>query len=182
VKHPARVRKIAREQFGYTQLWPGQEEAIVSVLQGRDTLAAMPPKSGKSAIYEVPALMLPGPTVVVSPFPAVPRHSVNHAEANGVDAGIRYLTAAEFDRDTLSSLRSARPSLFVVEEAHCISEGGQGSRPDYRMLGEIIAELGRPVVVALTSTSHLDVRTEIIHGLRMRDPVVIVRGWAGQAG
>jgi ATP-dependent DNA helicase RecQ len=202
VKHPARVRKIARERFGFEELRPGQEEAIVSILEGHDTLAVMPTGSGKSAIYQVPALMMPGPTVVVSPLIALQRDQLESisaqemAPAAVVNSVIReserreafddlkrdleflFLAPEQFNKqETIDRVRAARPSLFVVDEAHCISEWGHDFRPDYLRLGKIVEAVGRPVIVALTATANPAVRDEIVERLGMRDPRVIVRGF-----
>lgn len=173
MRHPARVRKIARERFGYTQLWPGQEEAMVSVLEGHDTLVAMPSGSGKSAVYRVPALMLPGPTVVVSPFVATHDDS---PDAPIDELPFLFLNVAQLDQETIDRIRSVRPSLFVVEEAQCISAGTENFLPAYLTLGEVIAAVGRPLVVALTAAANPAVRTEIISRLGMRNTAVVVRG------
>ena len=182
---------------------PGQEEAIKSVLDGRDTLAVMPTGSGKSAIYELAGARLPGATVVVSPLIALQRDQVE--TINGLDLGAAALvnstlktverreTFAQFEAGALEFLFlapeqlandevrarvvAAKPSLFVVDEAHCVSEWGHDFRPDYLRLGEIIEELGHPTVLALTATAAPPVRAEIVERLRMRDANMIVEGF-----
>jgi ATP-dependent DNA helicase RecQ len=174
VRNPARVRKIARERLGYTQLRPGQEEAIVAVLEGRDTLVAMPPGCGKSAAWRVPALMLPGPTVVVSPLVAMRR---DPAEAISDELTFLFLGIAQLNEAAIERIRSARPSLFVVDQAQCVCSGAEGFLPDYLALGTVIAKVGRPLVVALTATANPAIRMEIISRLGMRNTAVIVRGF-----
>lgn len=199
----APARKVARECFGYEQLRAGQEEALRSVLEGRDTLVVMPTGSGKSAIYQIAALLVSGPTVVVSPLIALQRDQVGGLErqdAGGaavVNSFVRvterrevfedleegnveflFLAPEQFNReDVLETLRAAGPSLFVVDEAHCISEWGHDFRPDYLRLGTVIEALGHPRVLALTATAAPDVRAEIVERLGMRRPRIIVRGF-----
>jgi ATP-dependent DNA helicase RecQ len=174
VRNPARVRKIARERLGYTQLWPGQEEAMVAVLEGRDTLVAMPAGCGKSVAWRVPALMLPGPTVVVSPFAAVPNDS---ADAISDELTFLFLGIGQLDEAAVERIRSARPSLFVVDQAQRICAGTEEFLPGYLALSTVIASVGRPLVVALTAAANPAVRMEIISRLGMRNTAVVVRGF-----
>lgn len=196
------IQRIAQEELGYEQLRPGQEEVIQSILRGQDTLAVMPTGAGKSAIYQIGGLQLPGPTIVVSPLIALQRDQVEAlsdviggaAMLNAsIAAGRRreileqlhagkleflFLAPEQFQNDEMvEQLRAAKPSLFVVDEAHCISEWGYGFRPDYLRLGAMIEALGRPTVLALTATASPPVREEIVAHLGMRDPCVIVRGF-----
>jgi len=177
---------------------------MTSLLAGRDTLTVMPTGAGKSAIYQVPAVLLDGPTVVVSPLIALQRDQVTRldaAAAGGAVAanstlGARRSAAALSDvrageaeflflapeqlakPEVVEEVAAARPSLFVVDEAHCVSSWGHDFRPDYLRLGAVIAALGHPPVCALTATASPPVREEILERLGMRDPHVIVRGFA----
>jgi ATP-dependent DNA helicase RecQ len=199
----AHIQRIARRRFGIDAFRPGQKEAIRSVLASRDTLAVMPTGSGKSLIYQVSAVVLRGPTVVVSPLIALQRDqavTLSERDVGGaavVNSAIRaaerrdafsdleegeleflFLAPEQLKRDEVRArLREAAPSLFVVDEAHCISEWGHDFRPDYLALGAVIDALGHPPVLALTATASLPVREEIIEHLGMRDPTVIVRGF-----
>jgi len=197
------IRAAARTELGYEDLRPGQAEAVRALLEGRDTLAVMPTGSGKSAIYQLAGLLLGGPTVVVSPLIALQRDQIDALEENEQVAAAelnstlterrRELTLEAVEQrgldflflapeqfaaeDTLPRLREAEPALFVVDEAHCISEWGHDFRPDYLRLGAVIDELGRPPVLALTATAAPTVRAEIVERLRLDDPCVIVRGF-----
>jgi len=197
------VNRAAQELLGYEQLRPGQEEAITAVLHGPDTLAVMPTGSGKSAIYQIAGALIPGATIVVSPLIALQRDQVEAIA--GMDAGRAALVnsalpasertealdefaegAAEFlflapeqfaNEETFARVQASKPSLFVVDEAHCISEWGHDFRPEYLRLGAVIEALGRPRVLALTATASPPVRQEIVKRLGMREPRIVVRGF-----
>jgi ATP-dependent DNA helicase RecQ len=197
------VNRVAQELLGYEQLRPGQEEAITAVLHGPDTLAVMPTGSGKSAIYQIAGALIPGATIVVSPLIALQRDQVEAIA--GMDAGRAALVnsalpasertealdefaegAAEFlflapeqfaNEETFARVQASKPSLFVVDEAHCISEWGHDFRPEYLRLGAVIEALGRPRVLALTATASPPVRQEIVKRLGMREPRIVVRGF-----
>jgi ATP-dependent DNA helicase RecQ len=189
------IGSLLRERFGLESFRPGQEEIIRAVLDGRDTLAIMPTGSGKSLVYQLPSLLLDGLTVVVSPLIALMKDQTDKLEQLGVDvltinsglttrqqnaaadalgAGtgdILYVTPERFrDRDFFELLLARRVALFVVDEAHCISQWGHDFRPDYMMLGAIVDRLGRPPVMALTATAGPEVQADIARQLRMKDP------------
>lgn len=198
-----RARRLAKNVFGFKQLRAGQEEAIRAVLEGHDTLAVMPTGSGKSAIYQIAAMSLDGPTLVVSPLIALQRDQVEALQ--DVEAGqaallnstlsdaereeaLRAFEAGELEflflapeqlanDELLTRLTRAQPSLFVVDEAHCISEWGFDFRPEYLRLERAIAALGRPRVLALTATAAPPVRAEIVERLGMQDPCIVVSGF-----
>jgi ATP-dependent DNA helicase RecQ len=172
-------------------------------MSGHDVLVVMPTGAGKSAIYQLAALLLPGPTVVVSPLVALQRDqvlalresgAVSAAAANStVRAKHRREALEDFQAgelellflapeqlanpDTLQALTATNVSLLVVDEAHCISAWGHDFRPEYLRLGALADELGRPRVLALTATAAPPVRAEIVERLHMRDPMVLVRGF-----
>ncbi|MGW3368382.1 RecQ family ATP-dependent DNA helicase [Streptosporangium canum] len=196
-----RLRAVARKVFGWRDLRPGQLEAMRHLLGGGDALVVMPTGSGKSAVYQVPALLLDGPTVVVSPLIALQRDqvaglreadaggavAVNSAQA-GTEASLEsvragrtefvFLSPEQLARpETVERLRAARPSLIAIDEAHCVSAWGHDFRPDYLRLGQVIERLGHPPVVALTATATPSVREEIVTALGLSDVRQIVRGF-----
>src|SRR5689334_1469797 len=200
---PDRIDRVARETFGFEALRSGQREAIEAVLEGRDTLVVMSTGSGKSAIYQIAGLLTPGATVVVSPLIALQRDQVEALAARAAGGAAQLNStvrraereealaelaedALEFlflapeqlaNPDVLGELAAAKPSLLVVDEAHCISEWGHDFRRDYLRLGAVAEALGRPTVLALTATAAPPVRDEIVERLHLRDAEVLVRGF-----
>lgn len=200
---PSQDLQVALERhFGFTAFRPGQEEAIRHVLAGRDTLVVMPTGAGKSLIFQLPALLLDGVTLVVSPLIALMKDQVDRLLAQGIPAtyinsalslaeqnacirGMREgayklvyiaperLRSAGFAR----ALGRARIARLVVDEAHCISQWGHDFRPDYLRLRQSRPEMGMPPVVALTATATPTVQDDISHQLGMADPVRIVTGF-----
>ncbi|HEY8375769.1 MAG TPA: RecQ family ATP-dependent DNA helicase [Nannocystis sp.] len=192
------ARVIARRRFGVARLYPPQEQAIEALLAGRDALVISPTGSGKSLIYQIPALLLDGPTLVVSPLIALMRDqeaglrrrnvpvvrldsTLRAAERRAALARIAaggklvVLTTPE----TLASeemqqvCRSARPRLMCVDEAHCISEWGHDFRPTYLRLGALRDALAIPTALALTATATPRVAEDIEARLHLRAPLVI---------
>jgi ATP-dependent DNA helicase RecQ len=196
----AAIERTAKTAFGWSQLRDGQLEAMQAALAGRDTLVVMPTGAGKSACYQVPALLIDGPTVVVSPLIALQRDQVvdlldhgafaaNSAQrASVLDEGWDALAAGDVEfiflspeqlakADVRDRLADVSPSLLVVDEAHCVAAWGHDFRPDYLRLSDVIEQLGHPVVMAMTATASPPVRAEIVHRLGLRDPVEVVRGF-----
>jgi ATP-dependent DNA helicase RecQ len=199
------IERVAERHLGYDVLRPGQLEGVRSVVGGRDTLAVMSTGSGKSAIYQIAGLLLDGPTIVVSPLIALQEDQMESVEEREDDrlqaatlnstlsaaerAGVfEELRAGELEfvllapeqlasAETVARLREATPSLFVVDEAHCVSQWGHDFRPDYLRLGEAREALGGPPLLALTATAAPPVREEVVARLGMRDPEVIVKGF-----
>ena len=194
---------VARERFGFERLRAGQEEIIAALLGGSDCLAVMPTGSGKSAIYQIAGSMMPGVTLVVSPLIALQKDQVDSineqaaheavlvnstlgaAKAREVldrveegDSKFIFLAPEQLHkRETIEKLERAEVSLFVIDEAHCISEWGHDFRPDYLDLGCVIERLNQPVVLAMTATASSQVREEIAGRLKLRDPRIFVRGF-----
>ncbi|MGX5359644.1 RecQ family ATP-dependent DNA helicase [Kocuria sp. KH4] len=198
------LREVAASRFGIEEFREGQLEAMEAAAGGRDVLAVMPTGHGKSAIYQVVAAALPGTAVVVSPLIALQHDQVEAInEALGAEAafalnsrvGARreraawaavedgratflFLAPEQLAREeTVERLAAHRPSLFVVDEAHCISSWGHDFRPDYLVLSETVERLGHPPVVALTATASPHTRAEVVERLGMRDPLVIVQSF-----
>jgi ATP-dependent DNA helicase RecQ len=173
-----KMRRTMREVFGLERLRPGQAEVIRSVLTGHDTLAVMPTGAGKSLCYQLPALHLPGTTVIVSPLISLMKDQVDKLSEAGVEAaqvnsalteGERRESLERIERDEsefvfttpermadpafLETLRGTDIDLVVIDEAHCISEWGHDFRPSYLALGAAVRTLGSPPVLALTATA-----------------------------
>lgn len=197
------LRRTATQVFGWQELRPGQDEAMQHLLRGRDVLVVMPTGSGKSATYQIPAQLLDGPTVVVSPLIALQRDQmlalaernaggavvVNSSQrAGSSEASLEQIRAGQAEYVFLSPeqlakpeivdrLVEARPSLIAIDEAHCVSSWGHDFRPDYLQLGRVIERLGHPPVIALTATASPPVREDIVTTLGLRDARQIIRGF-----
>jgi ATP-dependent DNA helicase RecQ len=198
------IAGVARERFGWDELRPGQLEAIEQIVTGHDVLAVMPTGYGKSAVYQVASVLLHGPTVVVSPLIALQADQVaglasardapeavaiNSAQSDRAntdawqaiatnDAEYLFLAPEQLANDeVVERLRRVGVSLFVVDEAHCVSSWGHDFRPDYLRLGDVIARLGHPTTVALTATGSPPVRDEIVERLGLTDARVLTRGF-----
>ena len=191
---------VLKEIFGFDSFRPGQEEVIRAVLEGRDTLAVMPTGGGKSLCYQVPALMQDSLTVIVSPLISLMKDQVDSLLQTSVSgaatlhSGLPPEERWEVERrvrtgevkmlyvaperlrslEFVLALRRSGVGLFVVDEAHCISEWGHNFRPDYLFLPRAVRDLGSPPVLALTATATPRVRQDILRSLKMRSPEVVV--------
>ena len=195
------LEQALRRHFGLEAFRPGQREAAQYVLEGRDLVAVMPTGSGKSLCFQLPALLLPGTTVVVSPLIALMKNQVDALRARGISAAAIHSGLAGHERVTAerelgagalklvyvaperfgsaafrAALRGARPARLVVDEAHCISQWGHDFRPDYRKLAQLRAELDVPAA-AFTATATPEVRADIATQLGLRAPVELITGF-----
>ena len=196
-----REAELARH-FGLLRFRPLQAEIVTSVLAGRNTLVVMPTGSGKSLCYQLPAVLLPGLTLVVSPLIALMRDQVAHLAAYGIAATSLHSGLNAHDRtlalqqvrtrqvkllyvapERLSSeafvtfLSTVGVDLFVVDEAHCISQWGHDFRPDYAGLGQTRSRLRPLRTVAVTATATPEVRDDIVKSLRLLSPAIFVAGF-----
>ncbi len=189
--------RLVQEVWGYAALRGLQRKVVLALLRGRDCLAVLPTGAGKSLCYQVPALMLPGLTVVVSPLISLMQDQVTALRARGIPAA--YLTSTQSPKVRRAVLRATLKgsirllylaperlhqmgrlagrlsvSLLAVDEAHCISEWGHEFRPSYRRIGRYRQLLGRPRTVALTATATPRTREDIIRVLRLESPVLAI--------
>jgi ATP-dependent DNA helicase RecQ len=197
----ASLRRTLKRVFGLDEFRPGQEEVIRSAMEGRNTLAIMPTGAGKSLCYQLPALHLPGMTLVVSPLISLMKDQVDKLDGLGLDASQvnSTLTARESDetfdqieRETaefilttpeqladatfLETLRGKTIDLFVIDEAHCVSQWGHDFRPTYLALGEARRTLGSPPLLALTATAPAAIIDDIIRQLDVPDLHIVNTG------
>ncbi|WP_447006746.1 RecQ family ATP-dependent DNA helicase [Saccharothrix isguenensis] len=194
-EHRSELRRLAAETFGWEELRDEQLAAMEQVMAGHDVLVVLPTGAGKSAIYQVPALLLDGPTVVVSPLIALQNDQVEGIEGSrapvavtlnstqgsaerqeawdsvrGDDAEYVFLSPEQLAKDeVVDALADTGVSLFVVDEAHCVSAWGHDFRPDYLRLGWVVERLGHPRVIAMTATAAPPVRRDIVDNLGLRD-------------
>jgi len=191
-----------RDVFGLEEFRAGQREVIDEVLAGRDVLCVMPTGAGKSLCYQLPAVMLKGLTIVVSPLISLMEDQVQQLRDEGIAAvvlnstlspalrrqvnaeleagfeGLLYVAPERFfSADFMSIMPRLRPRLFVVDEAHCVSSWGHDFRPEYARLGDVREQWDWPPTIALTATATADVRRDIIKQLGLRQPGVFVTGF-----
>lgn len=195
--------EILKQYFGYDEFREGQVEIIDAVMRGRDVLGIMPTGAGKSLCYQVPAMLLPGAALIVSPLISLMRDQVQALKANGIPAAyinssltvsqVRQVTANARDgrykiiyiaperllTPSMTELAAAmRISFIAVDESHCISQWGQDFRPSYLDISGFIGLLPvRPVLGAFTATATPRVREDILEKLKLKDPLTLVTGF-----
>src|SRR5947199_1512521 len=193
---------LLRERVGIEEFRPSQKQVIDKVIAGENVLAVMPTGSGKSLCYQLPALSLPGLTLVVSPLIALMKSQWDQLSRLGLPATVinstvsreqqrsrleqaiggriklLFLAPERFQNDEFRSrLGEARVSLFAVDEAHCISLWGHDFRPDYLRLRHAVREMKSPAVLALTATATPAVRRDILTQLDIEGASQVVSGF-----
>ena len=196
------LRQALLEHFGYDAFRPGQEAVVRSVLSGRPTIAILPTGGGKSLCYQLPALLLEGTTVVVSPLVALMKDQVDALRARGIAATFVNSSLGESERQErqaairrgelrlvyvaperfkspsfLSAMSGLEVPLLAVDEAHCISAWGHDFRPEYQRIAQAREGLRAKRILALTATATPEVRRDIAEALELRDPKIFVAGF-----
>jgi len=194
------ARDVLRHVFGFAEFRGVQDQVIARVLARASTLAVMPTGAGKSLTYQLPAAMLPGTCVVISPLIALMHDQLRSARANGIRAAS--LTSADADRaETVAAFRAgeldllyvaperasqphfhdlleqAPLSLFAIDEAHCVSEWGHDFRPDYRLLRPLLDRFGAVPRLALTATADAHTRADILAQLGIAEEGLVIAGF-----
>ena len=193
---------VLTEKFGFESFRPGQQQVVEALLAGRSALAVFPTGAGKSLCYQLPALLLDGMTIVVSPLIVLMKDQIDFLQRSGIDAErldssldaaqqreifdrlragalkLLYVAPERFNNERfLAQLARARISLFAVDEAHCISEWGHNFRPDYLKLAERARELAAERVLALTATATPAVVADIRAGFGIEEVDAVVTGF-----
>ncbi len=196
------IHKLLKRYYKFDKFWPGQEEIIQSILAGRDTLAVMPTGGGKSLCYQLPALVMEGITLVISPLIALMKDQVDVLKKRGIAASfinssltekevkkrtsealeckikILYIAPERLNSAFSSVLREMPICLAAIDEAHCVSTWGHDFRPDYRVIKERVGALPkRPIVAAFTATATPEVREDIAERLGLEKPQIFIRGF-----
>jgi ATP-dependent DNA helicase RecQ len=195
--------EILGAYFGFSRFRRGQEAVIDAILAGRDTLAIMPTGAGKSLCYQIPALMLEGVTIVISPLISLMKDQVGALSDAGVPAAclnsalereeyetalsrasrgeykMLYIAPERLKRDDLRRLTRLQPvPMVVIDEAHCVSQWGHDFRPSYLLINDFIESLERrPIVTAFTATATGKVRDDVRSLLKLQDPYTLTTGF-----
>ena len=197
------AKEVLKVYFGYDSYKPGQEEIVEALLKGRDVMAVMPTGSGKSVCYQVPALLMPGITLVISPLISLMQDQVKALNGVGIHAGyinsslnerqiskvysktleggfkILYVAPERLESpDFIDFADKMEISMVTVDEAHCISQWGQDFRPSYLKIVDFIDGLKtRPIVGAFTATATEEVKDDIACVLKLKEPKIVVTGF-----
>jgi ATP-dependent DNA helicase RecQ len=202
VSEVSQAREALQRYFGFTDFREGQAEVIESVLAGQDAVVVMPTGGGKSLCFQLPAMMIDGVTLVISPLIALMKDQVDALAARQIpttfinssltyaetarrlskmrmgEYKLVYVAPERFRSETfMAAVAETKVRLFAVDEAHCISHWGHDFRPDYLKLKQAVETLGRPQVIALTATATPQVRADISEQLGLTDPHVSVSGF-----
>ncbi|MDF2522868.1 MAG: ATP-dependent helicase RecQ [Clostridiales bacterium] len=195
--------KVLKKHFGYSSFRKGQEKIISSILEGSDTFGIMPTGGGKSICYQVPALLFPGITLVISPLISLMKDQVDALDNLGVPSAyinsslsskefhirisdaskgmykILYVAPERLESDIFLEVFNHIPvSLLAIDEAHCVSQWGHDFRPSYRSIASLISKLpNRPIIAAFTATATEDVKNDIIQLLSLKNPSVYFTGF-----
>lgn len=194
-------QEVLQKYFGYDNFRSHQEEAIASVMQGKDVFVLMPTGGGKSLCYQIPAILGEGTAIVISPLIALMKDQVDALRANGIAAEYLNSSLSSFDQERViralnngelkmlyvaperlasnessffELLKSIKLSLFAIDEAHCISHWGHDFRPDYRVLGSLKEQFPDIPVIALTASADEVTQDDIVHQLNLREPKKLV--------
>ncbi|WOO39436.1 RecQ family ATP-dependent DNA helicase [Rubellicoccus peritrichatus] len=197
------AREALKRYFGHEDFRHPQDSIVASILNRKNTLVIMPTGGGKSLCYQLPALLMEGVTLVVSPLIALMKDQVDALQARGIAAGminssqgwpeqrsvlgqmrsgalkLVYISPERFRAESfLSSLEGTPIAMLAIDEAHCISQWGHDFRPDYQRIGEALDKIGRPLCTAFTATATPEVREDIVQNLRLEKPEIFVAGFA----
>lgn len=196
------LKSLLNQYYGFNSFLPGQEEIIKDILDGKNVIGVMPTGGGKSLCFQLPALMMSGAAIVISPLIALMKDQVDRLEKNNIPATfinssispneiqnrletvkskkckILYIAPERFySREFTEQLKNINVSLFAIDEAHCISEWGHDFRPSYLRLKNAIDMLGNPPVLALTATATPEVREDIKKQLAISDASCYITGF-----
>lgn len=198
-----KAKDLLKKYYGYSSFRGGQEKVIESILSGRDTFGIMPTGAGKSICYQIPAMLLPGITIVISPLISLMKDQVDSLEGIGIPAS--FINSSLSSREVLERVQAAKNgktkilyiaperlesqgfsdifkeleiAMVAVDEAHCVSQWGHDFRPSYKLIPNFINELAkRPIVSAFTATATIEVKEDVINLLTLTAPGVFVTGF-----